>query len=47
MEIKYLRDIYEAPEVEELVLHLEECILDSLVQNGGGEKILDESEAGF
>ena len=41
------RSIYEAPEAEELVVRFEENILDSLVQNGGGEKLMDETEAGF
>lgn len=47
MEIKDLQDNYETPQAEEIILLIEEYILDSIVQNGGGEKLLDEDEAGF
>ena len=41
------RSPYEAPEAEVLVVRFEGNILDSLVQPGGGVKLLDETEAGF
>ena len=40
------RNPYEAPEAEELIVRFEDNIL-SLVQGGGGERTLDEAEAGF
>lgn len=42
-----MRANYEAPQAEELVLQYEESFLDSLVQNGGGERISDEDQPGF
>lgn len=40
------RNRYEAPQAEELVLQIEECILSDL-RSGAAEKVLDEETAGF
>lgn len=40
------RSIYEAPQAEELLIQIEECIL-SEPERGGGEKLFDEEQPGF